>query len=88
MQLHTSDDVPGNAVSPHLSTSSTKQSLMREQEAARLLDHSVATLRKWRVKGGGPRYVKISRRSVRYRHLDLMDWIEHHLVRNTSEVLQ
>jgi predicted DNA-binding transcriptional regulator AlpA len=88
MQFHTKVDVPESAVSPQLAVPSTKQALMREHEAAQLLGHSVAALRKWRVKGGGPRYVKISRRSVRYRHLDLLDWIERHLVRNTSEVLR
>lgn len=61
------------------------ESLIDEKEAARYLSHSVKTLRNWRVKGGGPRFVKVSGRSVRYRWIDLNDWIEQRLVFSTSE---
>lgn len=59
--------------------------LVREHEAADFLGYSVATLRNWRVRGGGPRFVKISSRSVRYRIADLIDWIEARTVGNTGE---
>lgn len=62
--------------------------LIREGEAALLIDHSVSTLRKWRVQGGGPSYVKISRRSIRYRYSDLMGWIDSRIVRHSSEAVR
>ena len=60
--------------------------LIKEDEAARLLGHSIRTLQNWRVRGGGPRFVKFSARSVRYRRTDLSRWIQEHLVSHTSEV--
>ncbi|GER07968.1 hypothetical protein GCM10007972_15730 [Iodidimonas muriae] len=60
--------------------------LINEYEAADYIRHSVRALRNWRVRGGGPRFVKISGRSIRYRRLDLDQWIESKLVASTSEV--
>lgn len=48
--------------------------LITEHEAARHLRLAVATLRKWRVHGGGPRYIKLSR-AVRYDPADLAEWV-------------
>ena len=59
--------------------------LMDEREAAGLLCYSVRALQNWRVRGGGPRFVKVSGRSIRYRRRDLIDWIEARLRSNTSE---
>jgi len=62
--------------------------LINEHEAADYIGHSVRALQNWRVRGGGPRFVKISGRSIRYRRCDLNAWIEARLVRNTSETIQ
>jgi len=59
--------------------------LMNEHEAADYIGHSVRALQNWRVRGGGPMFAKISRRSVRYRRCDLDAWVESKLVRSTSE---
>jgi len=59
--------------------------LINEYEAAAYIGHSVRALRNWRVRGGGPRFVKISGRSVRYRRIDLDKWIESRLVAHTTE---
>ena len=59
--------------------------LLPETEAARVLGFSVRTLQGWRVKGGGPRFVKVGRRAVRYRRRDLIAWTEANLCANTSE---
>lgn len=59
--------------------------LINEQEAALLLGYSVRALQNWRVRGGGPAFVKVSARSIRYRRRDLLNWIESKTVRNTSE---
>lgn len=40
-----------------------------------ILDLSVATLRKYRMNGGGPAYFKFNR-AVRYRVSDLLEWAE------------
>lgn len=45
--------------------------LLDEREAARLYTLAVATLRNWRALKQGPRYVKLGKRTVRYRRSDL-----------------
>ena len=58
--------------------------LINEQEAANFLGFSVRALQNWRVRGGGPEYVRVSRRSVRYRRRDLVRWSEERLEPHTS----
>jgi predicted DNA-binding transcriptional regulator AlpA len=58
---------------------------MDEREAAGFLCYSVRALQNWRVRGGGPRFVKVSGRSVRYRRRDLMQWIDERTRSHTSE---
>jgi predicted DNA-binding transcriptional regulator AlpA len=58
--------------------------LINEQEAASFLGFSVRALQNWRVRGGGPEYVRVSRRSVRYRRRDLVRWSEERLEPHTS----
>lgn len=48
---------------------------LTEAEAARLLRISERSLQRWRVEGGGPRYVRAGRR-VLYRRSDLEGWAE------------
>lgn len=59
--------------------------LINEYEAADFLGYSVRALQNWRVRGGGPRFVKVSSRSVRYRRRDLLAWVELKTVEHTSE---
>ena len=59
--------------------------LVNESEAAGFLGYSVRALQGWRVKGGGPKFVKVSARSIRYRRRDLIEWAEARLRSNTSE---
>lgn len=59
--------------------------LLREAEAARRIGVSVRTLQAWRQRGGGPRYVKISSRAIRYRPSDLDLWIEDRICKSTAE---
>ena len=59
--------------------------LIDEREAARFLGYTTRALQNWRVRGGGPRFVKVSSRSVRYRRRDLIEWVERHLRASTSE---
>lgn len=59
--------------------------LINEHEAASFIGHSVRTLQKWRVTGQGPKYVRISARSIRYRRRELINWCEVRLQRHTGE---
>jgi hypothetical protein len=59
--------------------------LIDEQIAAEFLGYTPRALQNWRVRGGGPRYVSVSRRSIRYRRRDLIQWTEARLRSNTSE---
>ena len=59
--------------------------LIDEREAAGFLCYSPRALQNWRIRGGGPRFVKVSARSIRYRRRDLNRWIEERIRSNTSE---
>lgn len=59
--------------------------LVNERAAADFLGYSIRALQNWRVRGGGPQFVKVSARSVRYRVRDLVAWSEERLVSSTSE---
>jgi hypothetical protein len=56
----------------------TKQdpdALLKEREAADLLDLSVRTLQSWRLRLAGPPFVQVGR-AIRYRRRDLIAWID------------
>lgn len=59
--------------------------LINETEAAGFLGYSIRALQNWRYRGGGPDFVKVSRRSVRYRRKDLIAWADRNTVSSTSE---
>jgi len=59
--------------------------LLDERRAAELLCYSPRALQNWRLRGGGPKFVKVSARSVRYRVRDLLDWIDARTVHSTSQ---
>lgn len=66
----------------------TPSTLVDEREAASILCYSVRALQNWRHRGGGPDFVKVSSRSVRYRRTDLEKWIAGRTVSNTSQIIQ
>jgi len=49
--------------------------LLNEHEVAEILNVSVASVRRWRLLGRGPRFLKIGA-SVRYRSEELSEWLE------------
>lgn len=57
--------------------------LYTEQQAADHLQLKPRTLQAWRVRGGGPRFVRISQRCIRYRLIDLDKWIANRIFENT-----
>lgn len=59
--------------------------LLTTRQAASYLNFSPRALESWRLKGGGPRHVRISARAIRYRRADLDDWITDRLRDSTSD---
>ena len=59
--------------------------LINEKAAAEFLGLSVRTVQDYRQRGGGPRYIVISSRCLRYRRADLRDWAEERLRVSTSD---
>lgn len=57
--------------------------LLNETRAAEYLGLSVRTLQAWRVRGGGPIFIKAGR-AVRYRPDDLNAWINDRKAASTS----
>jgi predicted DNA-binding transcriptional regulator AlpA len=54
--------------------------LIDPQGAGLRLGVNAETLKRWRSKGTGPRYVRVARSRVRYRVRDLDDWLDAHTV--------
>lgn len=48
--------------------------LLSQDDVAELLAIAPRSLESWRLRGGGPRYVRVGR-LVRYRHTDVSDWL-------------
>ncbi|MBB4657935.1 helix-turn-helix transcriptional regulator [Parvularcula dongshanensis] len=59
--------------------------LIDEKQAAEFIGYSVRALQNWRHRGGGPCFIKTSKRSVRYRRRDLVAWAESRLVTSTAD---
>ncbi len=68
-----------------LQNTNDNERLLNEHEAAAHLGYTVRALQNWRLRGGGPLFVKISDRSIRYRKCDLTKWIEAKLRSSTSD---
>jgi excisionase family DNA binding protein len=58
--------------------------LLTTAEAAERLKLAEITMRKLRLKGDGPSFVKLGR-AVRYRPVDLDAWVAARLITSTSE---
>lgn len=59
--------------------------LLREDEAAEVMNVSPRFLQDRRRRGGGPPFVRVSSRAVRYRLSDLEEWIEERVFSSVSE---
>ena len=55
------------------------------RQAAELLGLSPRCLEDWRLRGVGPRYIRMSPRAVRYRPRELARWIAEREVASTSD---
>jgi predicted site-specific integrase-resolvase len=52
------------------------EQLLKPEEAAELLTISPDTLRRWRYERRGPGFTKVGTRSVRYRAIDLSNFLK------------
>lgn len=59
--------------------------MLDTREAAEALGLSPRALESWRLRGCGPRFVRISGRAIRYRSRELARWIASREVGSTSE---
>ena len=53
--------------------------LLKEKQAAEMLQLKEATLRNWRLRGKGPQYSKLGG-AIRYREEDIIGWINASIV--------
>jgi len=60
------------------------EALISPEDAAKFLNLAPGWLAKLRMTGGGPLYVKLSRR-VFYRRLDLKAWVAERIISSTSQ---
>ena len=67
-----------------METEQNPNQLMTEKEAAALICYTPRALQNWRLRGGGPKYVKIGR-SVRYQRSDVLEFIEERKRLHTSQ---
>ncbi|WP_416908041.1 MAG: helix-turn-helix transcriptional regulator [Polymorphobacter sp.] len=58
--------------------------LITERDAAGFLGYTMRALQNWRLRGGGPAFIKVSGRSVRYRRRDLIAWVDSKIARHTT----
>lgn len=58
--------------------------LLNERQVAEITGMSVRSLQTWRLRGGGPAYVKLGT-AVRYRRGDIDAWLESNLKSSTSD---
>ncbi len=60
-------------------------SLISETEAGDFLDLTPRSMQAMRQKGGGPQFIRISARCIRYRRFDLKAWADARIRSSTSD---
>jgi phage terminase Nu1 subunit (DNA packaging protein) len=61
------------------------QEILNEKQAADYLGVTARALQAWRYRGGGPRFIRISARCIRYRQDDLEQWLSERMANTTAE---
>lgn len=52
------------------------EELLKEDEAAKFLKLSPATMQSWRARKVGPPFIALSRKAVRYRLTELLEFVK------------
>lgn len=60
--------------------------LLTTREAAALIHVSPRTLEGWRLRGGGPAFLRVGKRLVRYAAGDVLTWAKRQRLFSTSEI--
>lgn len=58
--------------------------ILKTADAAKILNVSKQTIEAWRLRGGGPAYLKMGK-AVRYRRQDLEEFVEKSVRNNPSD---
>ena len=58
---------------------------LNERQAAQKIGVTASAMQAWRLRGGGPPFVKISCRCIRYAESELDAWMQARRVSSTSE---
>lgn len=66
--------------------SAQKEVLLTETEVCEVLGLRPRTLQGWRLFGRGPKFVKLSKRIIRYRWVDVQAWLDDIQNRNKQEL--
>jgi len=61
-------------------------SLIEQGAAGEFLSLNPRTLQNRRLKGGGPEFIRISSRCIKYRRIDLKEWSEGLRRKSTSDI--
>jgi len=61
------------------------EKVMTEKQASDYLQLTTRTLQAWRYRGGGPKYIRVSSKCVRYRQSDIDKWLASRIASSTSE---
>ena len=91
MSLHSTTSNEGGAAIVPVGGASTATDqafwyeLITEEPAAEFLNLTPRKMQKDRQVGGGPKFIRISARCIRYRRIDLREYAEARMVSNTSE---
>lgn len=56
------------------------EKLLDTSNVSELLGVTKNTLQIWRHQGKGPKYIKLSKRAVRYRMSDVIEWVDHFMI--------
>ncbi len=62
-----------------------KKPLLTTDEVAAILDVPSQRLRRWRMEGAGPKFIRINRRCIRYRPEDLDAWLDGNAFDSTAQ---
>ena len=68
-----------------MSTQNELQPLLTESEAAAFLNFTPRAMQAWRTRGGGPAYIRVSARAIRYRQEDIDRWLDERRRTSTSD---
>ena len=60
-------------------------SLLTQKQVSKILGVQTRTLESWRIRGGGPKFVRISARCIRYKIAEIREWIDKRTKSSTSE---